>query len=221
MTDATPPAAWTDYPSGHDLRPCAVCDNSTRSHAVYLTDTGEKFVPGDEDDHDLLLPVCHSCYRDVDGDAWGVAATQNEKRSPIVEGAGLTPGLLSEFVDAADAPGEERVKAFSQPRLRELVTGLEPGAVIETNETDRWVCLPVNEETQQALGHLVHFALIQAEDRDGPTQSGALIDSEHQPPKLYVARYRDDTDGLEFETVDALEYQGKRDVDLDSLDLEF
>lgn len=61
-----------DVASDLGVAACLLCQKPTRSHVVVIEwlDERETFEPTTQlDDADALAPVCHGCYRDVDGDA--------------------------------------------------------------------------------------------------------------------------------------------------------
>lgn len=210
--------AWTDVPSHIGNEPCIVCDKPTRSHAIYLLDEGGAILPGSEDDNDLLLPVCHTCYEEHDGDATAVAEDLTERTVQefgLVTEAGLTPGVIAE-IGETELEETERVKALGEKSADRMARGLEPGDVFTANEDNGpWLAVPTKEDMKHKLPHTLIVTIVGYGDTPG---AGGVVLSEHTPPRPYVAKNQGEDDDLEFEPIESLEIHGHKDIDEGILD---
>lgn len=91
-----------DLTARTELDNCLVCSKGTRSHLVlirYDEESGDMVAVDDRDDADGYGTVCHSCYRDHDGDADAVVASYNERLEAILDALGIDKQEVAERPD--------------------------------------------------------------------------------------------------------------------------
>lgn len=148
IPDKTPEASWQTPPSHIGTKQCVRCDKPTTSHAVTLqqNDRGEIEPATSERETDFIFPVCHSCFVDVDGDAHEIAREMTDSHSTLMEQAGVTPKMLSEFTRVESMDTEGRKQVFGDSPIGQMIPALEPGDVINVNDRFDAVIIPIQEE---------------------------------------------------------------------------
>lgn len=94
---------FADHLKGRaDMDNCLVCSKPTKSHVVliaYNEETADMEAVAARDDADGFGTVCHSCYRDADGDADTVVALYNERLDGVLDALGVDKEELSKRPD--------------------------------------------------------------------------------------------------------------------------
>lgn len=83
-----------------DMDNCLVCSKPTKSHVVLIGYVdGDMVAVESMDDADGFGAVCHTCYRDADGDADKVAALYNERLEAVLDAMGVDKETIAKNPD--------------------------------------------------------------------------------------------------------------------------
>lgn len=203
---------WGKPPNRVGTKKCVLCDTPTRSHALKLIDDDGQFKPMPEHvAKDFIVPVCHSCYADHDGDGVAVCEVLNNRTSGnTLRKAGVSPTDIRDTVAgisprARDEPKRGAVGEETAKRM--ILNEVEPGDILMINgNNDAWVTLPIdNSEMDDMTAEIVHPVLKVSELGESRNGGGIVRSADPMDDTMYHAYLGDADDEVLYEEVEKVD----------------
>lgn len=205
-------AHWDKPPNHVGTKNCILCDKPTRSHALKLVDDDGHIKPMSEDEtKDFLVPLCHSCYSEYDGDGALVCERLNERASDnVLRQAGISPTDLKNIVTGVDKRVEDeptRSGVGENTAKQMILNDVEPGDILNINgNNDAWVTLPIDEDELEDMTAEMVFPVLKVSDLGESESGGGIVFSaDPMDDTMYHAYLGETDDEILYEPVERVD----------------